>query len=183
VTEVEIKLHVTPRGQDITYSALNRALANRSMIGTDITQEIANNAIAAAVMLVLPESEHNTDVTSCWSCWCGKATGGSTTVSKAAPLGRPLRRQGDGSGGERDDEDAGAVYDQPTYPTELTQGPTWRLAGQSVVVAALRMGIVDRLFGDNPRRTFEWKPATMRANDEQYARPKMAPPKSSAGSA
>jgi hypothetical protein len=61
VTEVEIKLHVTPRGQDITYSALNRALANRSMIGTDITQEIANNAIAAAVMLVLPESEHDTD--------------------------------------------------------------------------------------------------------------------------
>jgi hypothetical protein len=45
------------------------------------------------------------------------------------------------------------------------------------------MGIVDRLFADNPRRTFEWKPATMRANDEQYARPKMAPPKSSAGSA
>ena len=25
VTKVEIKLHVTPRGQDITYSALNRA--------------------------------------------------------------------------------------------------------------------------------------------------------------
>jgi hypothetical protein len=62
-------------------------------------------------------------------------------------------------------------------------GPTWRLAGQSAVVAALRMGIVDRLFGDNPRRTFEWKPPTMRASDEQYARPKMAPPKSCAGSA
>jgi hypothetical protein len=39
------------------------------------------------------------------------------------------------------------------------------------------MGIVDRPFGDNPRRTFESKPATMRANDEPYARLKMAPPK------